>query len=245
VSRYADLGDVAFRYAGNGWYVFPLLPRSKTPATEHGFHDATCDVEIVRRWWETSPHANIGIDCGRSRLLVVDLDGEEGQRTWMTHIARQRRYVVASMAQTASGWHLYFTGSGPTTTGRLGRKIDTRGEGGYVVAPPSVHPSGHTYRWHHPGLLPPPSPPEWLLEALSLPQLTAAVGERRLLPPGIRVTGYGRVALEGLADELLAAVEGKGTRRCTVYRGERADSRQPGRSRRQSQRSFCSRRRLR
>lgn len=212
------LRNAALDLAGRGWHVFPLLPRRKTPATAHGFRDATTDVELVRAWWEASPAANIGVACGASRLLVVDLDGDEGRATWARRLVRHGRYVSTLTAETSSGWHLYFSGEGPTTTRRLGAGVDTRGVGGYAIAPCSIHPSGHVYRWLDPHR--PTAPvPTWLLEALTPPAVETAVGERRELPTGVRVTRYGRVALEGLCDDLLAAPEGQ--RNATLHRVSR------------------------
>lgn len=143
----------ALKYAAAGIHVFPLKPHGKTPLTQHGCLDATDDDAIIAEWWRQTPTANIGIATGpTSGLLVVDLDGPEGIATWSA--LERDRYISTKEAATAGGRHLYFRSSLTVgnTAKRLGPGIDTRGKGGYVVAPPSIHPTGDTYRWltHHP-----------------------------------------------------------------------------------------------
>jgi hypothetical protein len=136
--------------AGRGLAVFPIVRGSKRPATEHGFNDATRDPYQLERWWGEGRPYNIGLATGtRSSVVVVDLDGVLG-------IDSFKRYVVAGLpltwcALTVGGVHLYFSHPGgaplPNTAGKLGHGIDTRGDGGYVVAPPSIHACGVAYRW--------------------------------------------------------------------------------------------------
>lgn len=133
----------AVLYAESGLYVFPLKPSSKQPATVNGLKDASKDPDKVRamfapRW--DGAEKGIGIDCGRSGLLVVDLDGEAG-------MAQRSKFPPTLTCLTGRGAHLYYQGGGKSTVGKLGQGIDTRGAGGYVVAPPSLHPNGHRYQW--------------------------------------------------------------------------------------------------
>jgi len=211
----SDLHAAALELAGRGWYVFPLVPRGKRPLTRHGLHDASSDVGLVSAWWTSSPCANIGIDCGRSGLLVVDLDGEQARDAWADVTARHGGHEPTLVSETGSGAHVYFAGAGPSSSRRLGEGIDTRGTGGYVVAPPSVHESGKVYRWREESKTI-AAAPGWLLEALATPAIPSVLGEARTLPRGVRVTRYGRAALEGLADDMLGAVQG--TRNETLRR---------------------------
>lgn len=210
------LADAARHYAEVGWYVHPLRPQAKLPATRHGVLDATNEVARVGAWWRLSPRANIGIATGPSGLLVVDLDGEEGRLSWTRLVGRNGGHQRTRVAETGKpdGLHIYFDGDGPSTTGRLGPGIDTRGRGGYVIAPPSVHPNGCRYRWRD-AVAPIADAPVWLLDVLK-PAPPPPVGERGSLPPGVKATPYGRAALEGLADDLLGAAAG--TRNATLHR---------------------------
>lgn len=148
----SELLTAALQYASRGLYVFPLAPRGKTPLTEHGFKDATTDPETIRAWWATWPEANIGLDCGRSKVTVIDLDGPIGLATWGALAGRLGLTVETRTARTGGGGrHLYFRAPADVqignSAGKLGPGIDVRGVGGYVVLPPSVHANGGRYEW--------------------------------------------------------------------------------------------------
>lgn len=145
-----SLGSAALYYASLGWPVFPLVPREKLPLFSkrsggHGVKDATSDVDQVTAWWTQHPDANIGIATGGAAgLYVVDIDGEDGEAA----LQRYGALPPCPESHTGKGRHLVFRyPEGRNTAGKLGPKIDTRGEGGYIVAPPSIHPNGHRYRW--------------------------------------------------------------------------------------------------
>lgn len=145
------LARAALRYAEAGWYVFPLTPRAKTPIIRggRGFLEATCDVDQVRRWWAEWPDANIGLWPGRSGLVVVDIDGPEGETAARDLGAVSEPTLVATTGRAGGGRHLYFRHPGETVPNAvLAPKLDIRGDAGYVVIPPSIHPSGVPYRWH-------------------------------------------------------------------------------------------------
>jgi Bifunctional DNA primase/polymerase, N-terminal len=203
-----DLATAAVAYARRGWFVFPVAARGKTPVTRRGMLDASTDTELVAAWWEQRPQANIGVACGPSGLLVVDLDGEDAVRAWADLAARHGGHQRTLVARTGKGFHGYFAGEGRSSAGRIGPRIDTRGGGGYVIAPPSVHGSGAVYRWIDPELDPVPVP-EWLTEALDRGQPDSPVGERQELPHGALWTSYGCSALAAITDEMAATVEGE------------------------------------
>lgn len=137
----------ALAYAARGWRVFPLVPGEKRPITENGFQDATSTRSDVLRWWQSFPQANIGLATG-DPFDVLDIDGTNAVPALQDILGATYRHD-GPVASTGKGKHLYFRAleGGRNRAGLLGGKLDYRGSGGYVVAPPSLHPSGRTYGW--------------------------------------------------------------------------------------------------
>jgi hypothetical protein len=147
------LGIAALKLAGKGFRVFPCVERGKEPAVADNLKRATTDPNIISGWWR-SRDFNIGIATGEgSGIWVLDVDGEEGEQTLRQLEAADGALPPTVEAITGKGRHLYFrwpagveirnTQDNPVMPG-----IDVRGEGGYVLAPPSVHPSGRIYAWN-------------------------------------------------------------------------------------------------
>lgn len=151
----STLVDSAVEYATKGWRVFPLKEGNKEPHNRDGFKSALTDVDFISKWWNEHPRDNVGIATDDQELFVLDIDGPDGDATLERLEEEFGRLPETLMAQTGKGKHFYFRYSGPESLGisagkegkRLGKGIDTRGTGGYVVAPPSIHPDGRTYRW--------------------------------------------------------------------------------------------------
>jgi hypothetical protein len=204
----SELAAAAVVYARRGWHVFPLVPKRKTPLTRHGLLEASRDVRLVAGLWAEQPRANIGIACEPSGLLVVDVDGDQAVSEWTRLAGSGEGHGRTLTARTGGGFHVYFAGRGRSSVGRLGAGIDTRGAGGYVVAPPSVHGSGAVYRWLD-AEAPVAAVPEWLADALELRLPAAIAGERRRLPDGFPYTQYGLAALTAIVDEMAATPEGQ------------------------------------
>ena len=143
-------------YAKIGLAVFPLLPRSKAPLTAHGFKDASKDPGQIQNWWKANPDANIGIATGKvsNGVFVVDLDideekgvnGYDSLRDWER--AHKELPDTANTLTGRGGIHLLFrTDKKVKSRTALLPGIDIRGDGGYIVAPPSIHPNGNAYNW--------------------------------------------------------------------------------------------------
>jgi hypothetical protein len=140
------LPQAAARYAAAGVPVFPCVPGEKRPLTVHGFHDATTDPRQVRAWWARSPTANIGIPTGAgSGVEVVDVDRRPEQSGFSPFERARRAGITAGWAvliRTPSGGiHAYY----PADENRRQQSwqaprvhIDFRGDGGYVLTPPSI-----------------------------------------------------------------------------------------------------------
>lgn len=211
------MGRAALAYAERlGWAVFPLRGKIPAIAGGRGCLDATTDAGQVRQWWAAMPDANIGIATGaRSGIVVIDLDGPDAEAEF------SRRYgnPPTPSSLTRRGRHLVFRHPGgevKNSAGLLGAKIDVRGDGGYIVAPPSVHPeTGQPYRWEeevglHPLHLPPaPLSPVLLGQLSSAPEVrthaplfpASAIPELEQIPDGERnqtLTKYaGRLLAKG------------------------------------------------
>lgn len=168
----------AIEYAAHGWPVFPCRPKTKVPFTPRGFLDATTDPEAIKFWWQRWPDANIGLCTGPiSGLAAIDIDTEKGGDVSFAALEAQHGPAPATRtSRTGSGGrHLLYrmpAGGFKCTASKLGKGIDTRGEGGYIVAPPSIHPNGNTYRWEDEEA--PTELPAWLHPATREPLPTTA-----------------------------------------------------------------------
>jgi putative DNA primase/helicase len=177
----------------------------------HGFQQASADAAAVDRWWRARPDANVGLRTGAlSGLVVVDVDGAEGAEALRSLVARHGRFEAAWARTGSGGWHAYLAHPGreiPNSGRRLGPGLDVRGDGGYVVAPPSRHFCGGWYRWVRglpdrlPGILP------WLVELMLPPAPPAPSRPVQLSRSGL--SPYVVAAVEGEAREAAAAPAGQ------------------------------------
>jgi len=163
----------ALKYAARGWSVFPCHPMDKTPACPHGFHDGTNNPWDVRKLWGSRTNLNIGIATGKkSGFWVLDIDGQSGRDSLEALENEYGKLPETLISQTGKGQHYLFKiPSGmeiSNTAGRVASGIDTRGDGGYIVAPPSIHPSGAIYTWQDDNAEIAEAP-EWLLELVKKP----------------------------------------------------------------------------
>lgn len=134
--------EAALAYAAAGWPVFPCKPHSKTPATNHGFKDATTEERIVRAWWAIWPTANVAIATGWPGPDVLDVDVKSGVDGYAALDRLTRAGLLAGahrIVRTASGGaHYYLTGSSQGCGTIAAHGIDLKATGGYVIAPPST-----------------------------------------------------------------------------------------------------------
>ena len=175
-------------YAQKGWQSFPLKPKEKTPFLKWA-DVATCDEKMITGWFDNYPDANIGIACGsRSGIVVLDVDAGHGGYESLTKLIQTHGALPETpVSKTGSGGeHIFFKHPGVeirNSAGKLGPGLDIRGDGGYVVAPPSLHPNGNTYEWMVDTEL--ADMPEWMIEALR----EAPKPEVKNTPPGEVVEG--------------------------------------------------------
>jgi hypothetical protein len=154
-------------YAGLGWAVFPTVPGEKRPLTAKGFKDATTDRALIGLWWTARPEA--GIATPTPSVVDIEGPGKPGATNGVAEFdqlvrERGRLEPLPAKARTGGGGvHLFFVPGAPTK--KLTGGIEIRGEGSYVVLPPSPHPSGGVYAWERrPDHCEPSAIPEWLLE---------------------------------------------------------------------------------
>jgi hypothetical protein len=142
--------DAALAYAGWGWRVFPLKPGTKTPATRHGFHDATTDPQVIRAWWKHNPAANIGLPTGHA-FDVLDVDFRHGAAlAWVELRDSLDMPAAHGIAATANGGlHVLLLPQGlGNHAGMAGHPgLDYRGAGGYIVAAPSELDRARRWVW--------------------------------------------------------------------------------------------------
>ncbi len=144
--------NAALALAKDGKPVFPCSPKDKRPLTHAGFKDATLDLKLIRSWWTTFPEGLIGMPTGKiSGITVVDVDigkrksddpakKAEGEAAFEWWEENEDKYAKASLIRTKSGGlHLYckYKPGDVNTQGGIHKGVDRRGEGGYVIVPPS------------------------------------------------------------------------------------------------------------
>jgi len=185
-----SMQEAALAYAERyGWPVLPLhsigLAGSctcgradcgspgKHPRTPRGLKDATRDVTVVRNWWSLWPKANIGIVTGAvSGFFVLDVDGEEGEKS-LRELEEQHGALPETVESVTGGGgrHIFFRWPGRAIPNKVGllSGLDARGDGGYIVAPPSNHASGARYAWKvlcSPDEITLATAPLWLVELI-------------------------------------------------------------------------------
>ena len=158
--------EAALEYARRGWPVLPIQsPQGqqcscgnarcksvgKHPRTKHGLRDATIGERQIRAWWNCWPDANVGIATGSaSGVVVLDIDPRHGGDASLSALERKHGPLPQTLRVQSggNGQHLYFRNPASPVKSRAGIApgVDLRAEGAYIIAPPSLHASGNTYR---------------------------------------------------------------------------------------------------
>jgi hypothetical protein len=169
------LHQAALQLAARGLWVFPCRPHDKRPATARGLKDATLDPEVIERWWRQVPSYNVGVVTGAaSKIVVVDVDDVDAEAE-LRKLEEQNSALPSTVESvTPRGRHLFFRcpeREVRNSASKIAPGVDIRGEGGYVVVPPSLHPSGKRYCWSVDSANVFAVVPDWLLD-----RITAAPG---------------------------------------------------------------------
>jgi Bifunctional DNA primase/polymerase, N-terminal/Primase C terminal 1 (PriCT-1) len=195
----------ALALASIGIHVFPCRARAKTPATLHGCLDATVDPAKIEAWWQAEPNLNLAAATGPlSGIFIVDVDGAEAEVALRNLEAEHSDLPDTATTFTARGRHLWLEHPDGAcirnSASKLAPGIDVRAAGGFVLVPPSLHPSGKRYRWGE-GETTIAAAPDWLIEKISAPASASAAAT----PP------------DEWADLIAAGVD-EGARNCTLAR---------------------------
>lgn len=175
------------RLAKMGFRLFPCRTMEKQPMLKGWQTVATSDLGTLRRWALDYPHCNWAVACGSaSGVWVLDVDGELGRTSLMKLEAEHGKLVTTAQVRTGrkdGGLHYWFrllNGSSiPNSASKIGPGLDVRGDGGYVVVPPSTHPTGRAYHWSGGRQLIVPAP-QWLENM--------AMGPKKLGAPAQKVS---------------------------------------------------------
>lgn len=172
--------DAALDYASRGWRVINIIAGDKRPRGNAWQQRATTDEATIQGWFSEHSEDGIGIATGAgSGLFVLDVDvagdkiGDISLRQLEGQYGELPRTVEAITG--SGGRHIFFRWPAGaiisnSASSRLGPDLDIRGEGGQVVAAPTVHPNGQAYAWdveHHPDDVPVAEAPTWLLSLLT------------------------------------------------------------------------------
>lgn len=208
----ATMLDAALEYATRGFYVFPIRPRGKKPPlVKKGFHDATTAPATIKQWWTENPDANVAIACAMSGIVVIDIDPRNGgDKTFASLVASLGKLPATAEAVTGGGGR-HLVCAAPTDAqfkGSLGPGIDIKFEG-YIITPPSIHPSGNPYRWIRSLLdqMPAEPPAEWLA-AMVKPAAPRVAAPAITTRAATGCTPYGRAALAAELEAIRTAPEG-------------------------------------
>lgn len=233
----SDVLDAALSYGRAGWGVIPLHwpvgpdrcscggsgPKHATgkhpriakwgPDCVEG-EGSSCDPEVIAEWWRERPRSNVAVETGwGSDFFVVDVDGEKGAASLAVLEHDFGALLPTVEARTGGGGrHLLFQHPGRdfevTTRSGILPGIDIRGDGGLIVAPPSLHKSGSRYEWTRaPGTIPVAASPAWLLVLVQGRRREEPAWE---LPPLLvaESTARGKGALRKVASDIAAAPPG-------------------------------------
>ena len=164
----------ALAYARKGLQIFPCQPCAKRPATANGLKDATTDPDQIRAWWHHEPAFNVAVATGTvSGIFVVDVDGLDAEAELRKLEAEHGTLPATIEAITARGRHVYFKMTAAdvrNSASKVAPGIDIRGTGGYVLAPPSMHPTGRPYCWSVDCGSVIAAAPAWLLAKIETPK---------------------------------------------------------------------------
>jgi hypothetical protein len=180
--------DTALKLAARGLQVFPCRPSGKIPVTPNGCKDATTNAAQITAWWKQDDF-NIGVATGAaSNIMVIDVDDEDAEAELAKLEGKFGALPATVEVITARGRHIYFRypkHGVRNSAGKIAPGIDVRGEGGFVIVPPSRHPSGKRYERSVDSASTVAAPPEWLLDVITAPKPMVTTETGVTKPPAV------------------------------------------------------------
>ena len=211
----SPLHKAALEWAAAGFFVFPCLVGRKEPAYKGGHKNATQDPAQIDAWWTENPNYNVGVSPGPSGSTVLDVDPPLGAASLDAIVKEEGSDLPLTLTirTPRGGLHHWFFGASTSSSSRLGPKLDTRAEGGYVLVPPSIvhkgqytnNPDGGSYAYENHAEL--ADLPVWVNRRLDMQKerhtavadvvLDTPIAKQRALDLVRRYIERGDVAIEG------------------------------------------------
>ena len=166
-----SIEEAALEYLRRGWSVIPVREKDKRPAVPwKAYQSKLVSEKTLHDWFTRSPDYNVAVVTGAlSGIVVVDVDPRHGGDESLRKLERTHGPLPKTVESITGGGgrHVYFSHPGGLVHNRANIEpgVDLRGDGGCIVAPPSIHPSGKRYRWkkaHAPGDFKLARLPDWL-----------------------------------------------------------------------------------
>jgi P4 family phage/plasmid primase-like protien len=218
--HYERLLAAALDYAARGWPVFPCY--GKHPATEHGCLDATTDPDTIRNWWQGEYFGcNVAIAMG-GLIWALDVDPDDDGDSNLNRLESEHGSLPETVRSITGGGgaHYLFAMNGAAIRNSVGKVagiadgLDTRGDGGYIIAPPSIHPDTKApYQWEAdlgPEDIEPAEAPPWLEDRAKRPERPERIVRegRQRTPQEGPASPYGQSALDGECQAIQEAANG-------------------------------------
>lgn len=207
----SPLVEWALWYAAQGWPVFPCTV-DKKPRVKGGFKSASTETTTIESWWSQWPDASIGCPTGPcSGFWVLDIDLPAGP-TSLADLEDKHGTIPDTLTQTTGSGGRHYLFPWPedrairNSAKQLAPGIDVRGDGGYIILPPSNHPDGNAYAWNGSPLAPLHPAPQWLLDLTSKRKRNKQPKSNQARKPSN--DNYGAKALKDEAEKVCCASEG-------------------------------------
>lgn len=165
-----DMLKAALDYVEKEYKIFPCS--GKAPLTPNGFKDASSDPDQIRKWWKKWSNANIGVPCDHENgFWALDVDAKSGGLESLENLEREHGKLTTHKVLTGGGGYHFryrYPQDAAIITKRIGKGLEIRADGAYIIVPPSLHKSGKRYIASEQDEV--EDPPEWIVKLVSEPK---------------------------------------------------------------------------